>query len=414
LRDNITVWIIAAKFPSTLQRWLTNIAMQIPKHGSAVKIFFMREGETGFPTDSDEYKLSQHAELLEIEGVNSFKKIARNFLNPKTFWPALKGTFNSNPLGNANKSRINNLLSRLVLAPYLIKSKVDIIHSHSEPAGYKLLPMVRAQKVPFVITFHGLPPPGVNELPVRMREEYTQAASVILVNTEFSKRQYSQLGACEEKIRILPQGTNTQKFKFKAKRFPADKIIRVLTVARFHSEKGQEYALRAVAKLINAGYQIHYTLVGEGPDRAYLECLANELDIDPFIRFKSALSEEEIITEYQAHHIFILPSLGADDGLHEETQGVVIQEAQACGTMVIATQTGGIPECMQYGKQGFLVPDKDDNAIADRLRHIIDNPQLWAEWQNSARKWVEDNYDIDVIGGKMMQLYDELRQSHHQ
>ena len=413
LRDNITVWIFAARFPSTLQRWLTNIATQIPKHGGDVKIFSMREGEQNFPEYSDEFKLLPHTSLLKVEGLNSLNKIAANFLNPKKLFSSIRGALDTRVLGNANKSKLNNLLSRLVLAPYLVKKEVDIIHSHSEPAGYKLLPIVRAQKVPFVITFHGLPPPGVNELPVRMREEYTQQASVILVNTEFSKKQYTRLGACEEKIRILPQGTNTHKFKFKAKSFPADNIIKVLTVARFHSEKGQEYAIRAIATLIKAGYQIEYTLVGEGPDKSYLQELAEDLEISPFLNFKSSLSEDEIIAEYQAHHVFILPSLGSEDGLHEETQGVVVQEAQACGALVIATETGGISECLQFGRKGFLVQDKSEQAIAEKLQEIIDNPQKWSEWQITARKWVEENYDIDVIGKKMMQLYQELIQQNN-
>ena len=96
----------------------------------------------------------------------------------------------------------------------------------------------------------------------------------------------------------------------------------------------------------------------------------------------------------------------------EETQGVAIQEAQSSGTIVVATKTGGIPECVEDGSTGFLVEDRNSDAIVKKVEWLMDNHQNWPEWQANARKSVEDNYDINVVGEKLMELYNALVNEH--
>lgn len=408
MSKKITVWVFSVKFPSGIQPWLANLVSQIPKNGSDIKIFSSKKGDKNYARVVDEYQLIDKTEYLDSFGL---KMILMNFLNPKRTLHTLRGLFNSDNAGSQNKSKLNNLASRLILAPYFVKGRVDIIHSHFEAVGHKLLPIVKAQGVPFVITFHGLPPPNVNQLSNNMRREYMQHASVILVNTEFAKRQYANLGADEKKIKILPQGTDIEKFSFFRKSHPGKSTLKILTVGRFSEDKGQKYAMEGIAKLIKKGFNIEYTLIGEGLNKNNLIQFADELGISQFIRFKSSLSEQDIIKHYHEAHIFVLPSLRAFDGCHEETQGVVLQEAQACGAIVIATRVGGIPECVQDGESAFLVEDRNSDAIAEKIEWIMNNPQKWDEWQANARKHVEENYDINLIGCKMMALYNQLLSS---
>src|SRR5690606_2043888 len=110
---------------------------------------------------------------------------------------------------------------------------------------------------------------------------------------------------------------------------------------------------------------------------------------------------------YAKSHIFILPSLKAIDGFHEETQGVAIQEAQASGLIVIATKTGGLPECVEDDRSAFLVEDRNSQAITEKLQWIIDNPEHWNQWQRDARRHVETHFDIDVTGDRLMQIYSD-------
>ncbi len=408
MENRLKIWVIAAKFPSTIQPWLANIISQIRIHESEVTVFSTKKGDEAYAEVVDKYDLISRTKYIELTGTKAISTILGNFLSPQLLVSSFRGFFSSSKVDSKYKGAAKNFMARLALAPYLVKQPVDVIHSHSEPAGHKLLPIVKAQGVPFVVTFHGLPPPGVNQLPDDMRQEYIQAASVILVNTEFAKKQYVSLGANPEKIQILPQGTDTEIFKYVQKPFPKDGCINVLTVGRYSEDKGQEFTIRAVAKLISKGYKINFTLIGEGPDKSRLLLLVRGLGIEQYVQFKSSLSEDELILQYQSAHLFVLSSLRARDGFHEETQGVVLQEAQACGAIVVATKSGGIPECVEDGRSAFLVEDRNSDAIVEKLSWMIENHDQWPKWQRRARIHVEENYDINVLGEKMMSLYNQL------
>jgi colanic acid/amylovoran biosynthesis glycosyltransferase len=401
------VLVIATRFPSTIQPWLANSTAQVVKHGENVEIFAMEEGDKTYAKVVDDYQLLSHTTILNFHGKNILKAIACNFLNPHKIVASLKGIFIAPKYFSSHKSLINSFVGALVLAPHFVKKNIDLIHSHFEITGHKLLPFIKAQGVPFVITFHGLPPPGVALLPEQMRAEYVDAADVILVNTEFAKRQYVHLGAPADKIQILPQGIVTNDYIFSTKEKPLDKPIQILTVGRFHADKGHKYVLHALPELIKRGHKIHYTMVGTGPDKALLEQISTELGLQDVVSFHTSISEAALKDIYAKSHIFILPSLKAIDGFHEETQGVAIQEAQASGLIVVATKVGGIPECVEDGKSAFLIEDRNAEAITDKLQWIIDNPQHWNQWQRDARHYVETHFDIDVIGDRLMKIYSD-------
>lgn len=407
MKPQIRALVISYKFPSTMQPWLANSVAQIVKQGGEVEILSEVKGDDHYTSVVDDCDLKSRTIHLDFHGRYSLKAILKNFCSLRLVKKSITGVLRAPRYLSRQKSFLGNLLSTLVLAPHINKKNINLVHSHFEVTGHRLLPIIKAQKAPFIITFHGLPPPGIAQLPQKMRAEYVNAADVILVNTEFAKRQYVQLGAPEEKIKILPQGIVTQNYSFTTKCKPVDMPIEILTVGRFSPDKGQKYVLHALPKLVKCGHNVRYTMVGTGPDRAILEQLAIELGLRDIVSFHTSISESELKKIYSRSHIFILPSLKAIDGFHEETQGVAIQEAQASGLIVIATKVGGIPECVEDGVSAFLVEDRNSHAIADKLQWIINNPDQWNQWQRDARRHVETNFDIDVIGKRLMRIYSD-------
>ena len=106
-------------------------------------------------------------------------------------------------------------------------------------------------------------------------------------------------------------------------------------------------------------------------------------------------------------HIFILSSITAKDG-DQEGQGLVLQEAQAMGLPILSTYHNGIPEGVVDKKSGFLVPERDVDALADRLNYLIEHPNTWQDMGKTGREFVEKKYDIKKLNQKLVEIYQRL------
>ncbi|MDM7859636.1 glycosyltransferase family 4 protein [Alteromonas sp. ASW11-36] len=399
----VNVLTIAAAFPSLVQPWLVNHLVQIAKHGGDNRIISRREEHSVF-TDAirDNHLLDKYC-CLPDDKVSLFKFYVQSHFNSdirratQHLWKSYNST------GTSLKTRVFDRFS----AP-AFSIKPDIIHSHSELVGSKFVRLIQATRLPFVATFHGLPPVGVPLISDSQRKAYVNATDVIFVNTEFAKSQYESLGAPSDRFAIIPQGIDLSRWPFMPRSFPEDGKVQLLTVGRLHPDKGHRYALRALKTLLARGTNIHYTIVGSGPERENIQHLAQSMGIANNVEIHTGIPDEQLAQIYARSHIFLLPSLRSKDGYHEETQGVVLQEAQATGLITVATRSGGIPECIDDGVSGYLVPDRDSDAIADMLTGVIDNQANWQTIQRKARQWVETHFSAEIIGAKMNAVYRDV------
>ncbi|MFZ2197629.1 MAG: glycosyltransferase, partial [Thermodesulfovibrionales bacterium] len=89
----------------------------------------------------------------------------------------------------------------------------------------------------------------------------------------------------------------------------------------------------------------------------------------------------------------------------------VLMEALAQGIPVLSTRHSGIPEVVVDGKSGYLVPEKDIDALAEGLVALLDSPEKWPLMGSAGRAHVEENYDIDRLNDRLISLYEQLRDS---
>jgi colanic acid/amylovoran biosynthesis glycosyltransferase len=283
----------------------------------------------------------------------------------------------------------------------------DLVHSHYLAGSHEFLFLKEVFGVPLVTTFHGLPPVGVGKLAPEKMARVFAAGDLFLVNTRFARAQLEGLGCPPGKIAILPQGTDLSRFPFRERQAPEDGRYAVLTVARLTPEKGVLYAVRAMSLLAQRHPRLEYRIVGEGPERAALEREAASLGLSGQVTLLGPFSGRQLSRHYAEAHAFVLPSLKAENGW-QETQGVVIQEAQASGLPVIATRTGGIPECVIDGQTGLLVPDRDPGALAAAIERLISD---WDEARRLAlagRGFVEANFDLRLVFQRLAGLYEQV------
>jgi colanic acid/amylovoran biosynthesis glycosyltransferase len=90
----------------------------------------------------------------------------------------------------------------------------------------------------------------------------------------------------------------------------------------------------------------------------------------------------------------------------------VVIEALARGLPVLGTVHGGIPELVEDGKSGFLVPEKNTRALAERLEYLVTHPEVWCEMGRAGRQRIETHYDINLLNDRLVGLYEQVLLGH--
>src|SRR5207237_5908880 len=133
-------------------------------------------------------------------------------------------------------------------------------------------------------------------------------------------------------------------------------------------------------------------IVGDGPLRKKLEALVARLGLENAVVFRGALEGEAVRGLMDQAHLFVLASVSVEGD--QEGQGLVLQEAQAAGLPVVATLHGALPEGLLPDESGFLVPERNVDALAERLDYLVRHPELWPALGRAGRKHLETYYDI--------------------
>lgn len=314
---------------------------------------------------------------------------------PKAFLKSL----DSRVYGTAAKN-----LKLLPFARFLSDHHYDAVHCHfgwNGLVGAFLKDVGVTDKL--VVSFHGS---DINSYPSRYGERVYagmyQRADVVTSNTNFTNDKVVANGCPREKTAIIPECLPTAEYPM------VDSSLRdactLLTVGRLVEKKGHRYTLEAVAKLVPRFPELRYLVAGDGPLRQSLEAQAEELGISDRVSFLGACDYATVRELYAKATVFALPSVTAADG-DREGQGLVLQEAQARGLPVVSTWHNGIPDGVLDGETGYLVSEKDTEALADRLGALLSDSGLRSRMGRAGRVFVEKRYDSGSIAASLMELY---------
>jgi glycosyltransferase involved in cell wall biosynthesis len=183
--------------------------------------------------------------------------------------------------------------------------------------------------------------------------------------------------------------------------FPADPApiptgpLRLVSIGRFAEQKGQMVLIQAMAELRETHPDIHLTLVGDGDMRGALETAISTFGLKDTVTLTGWLDEVGVRSEITAAHALVMPSFA--EGLP-----MVVMESMACARPVIATYIAGIPELVQPGLTGWLVPAGDVSALADAMRELAATPpETLAEMGAAGRLRVLERHDSDTEARKL-------------
>jgi colanic acid/amylovoran biosynthesis glycosyltransferase len=214
------------------------------------------------------------------------------------------------------------------------------------------------------------------------------------------------IGCPADKVEILRSGIDLNRFRKRQFCHHHDPL-RLISIGRLSKNKGVQYSISAVRQLVDGGLNVDYCIYGDGPYAGALRQTAHELGLDSVIRFEGRVDSQRIVSELSEADILIAPSI---TGEHGEQEGLpnTLKEAMAIGVPAIGTSTGGIPELIEHGKTGFLVAEKDPEAIANQVREIANRWESMEELTERARLRIDCEYDLEKLNSRTEQMYATL------
>lgn len=285
----------------------------------------------------------------------------------------------------------------------------DIIHCHFGMYGLVGVDLrdLGLLKGKVVTSFHGM---DVHVYPKLHGSNTYQRlfaqGDLFTVNSDFTGKCLIQLGCSEKKIVKLPVGLRTEQYTTNFGKEKTD-TINILTVARLTEKKGLEYSIRAIAQLHSQFPHIRYNIVGDGNLKQPLVQLIHDLQATNYIQLLGSRNQVELRQLYAQTDIFVLASVTATDG-DMEGQGLVLQEAQASGIPVVSTWHNGIPEGVLVNQSAFLVPEKNTNALAEKLAYLIDHPAQRQQMGQTGKAFVKRCFDIQILNDQLLALYQSI------
>lgn len=373
------------------QKYVFELANSMKKDYDIIVVF----GGTG-EKDAPSGKLKEKLEGADIRTI-MIKSLSRDIHlvdEPRVFFDLLKLYKTERPdIIHLNSSKIGGLGSFAGRIYNLSKSFTRLIGGSP----------VTSLPAKIIFTMHGLASnedwrPTLQKIVIKFLSWLTVLFSdkVIYIN----RKEFEQAKTwpfVKNRLELIYIGISpTIKNNFiKVEERPEGKPIQIGTISELTKNKGLAYAIDAISKIKDRN--IMFSIIGEGEERKNLENQIKECLIEDKVKL---LGFKDNAASYLGiFDTFLLSSV-------KEGIPYSILEAGLAGLPVIATNVGGVPEIIEDGISGILIPPKDPDAIRDALKKLLDNPDLRKTLGQNLKKTVEQKFSIDKMIEKTKKIYD--------
>lgn len=286
----------------------------------------------------------------------------------------------------------------------------DAINLHFSLYSFPILSRL-PRNVPVTFTFHGpwaleSQQEGEGQFNIRFKhwleqQVYQRSDRFIVLSRAFGNILHKEFGVSWKKIHIIPGGVDITRFQPNLTRhdartklgFPVDRPI-LFTPRRLIHRMGLQQLLHALHTVKQSVPDIWLAIAGRGTLRTTLEQQVEELGLSNHVQFLGYLPDEQLPIAYQAADLTIVPSQAL------EGFGLILLESLACGTPVLATPVGGMPEVLQPFYPPLITESSDAAAIARRLISLF-NGELSLPSSESCRDYVVSQFDWRIISQKV-------------
>jgi glycosyltransferase involved in cell wall biosynthesis len=294
---------------------------------------------------------------------------------------------------------------------HLRERPYDIVHTHTSKGGFigrlaaRLAGLRAVVHTPHGHIFHSYYGFFETRFFILLERLGAQFSRRIITLTDREARDHLELGiGSPDLFTTVRSGVDLDHFR-KARSKRSNLLLKwnisagrpvVGFVGRHAPVKGVHYLLEAVPEILRRRKETLFIFVGDGELRERLETRAAELGVAGSVLFPGLLADTSEI--YPLFDVLVVPSLN-------EGMGRVIVEAMAGGTAVIATDVGGIPELVQHGRTGLLIPPKDPSAIARAVEQLLSDEPLRRALVGRAEEFINPDFDLSEMINKIETIY---------
>lgn len=292
-----------------------------------------------------------------------------------------------------------------------------LLHAHFGFHGQHAAGFAKREKLPLVVSYHGKDGAALT-WDARKRLDFFAYRNWMAPAMFRTAKRY--LAASEDLADILmAAGVESHRIQVHRLGIPLERFqvherpdgpLRVLMVGRFVEKKGLEYGIRAMARIRRDLPDARMKIIGSGFLEKRLRRVVFDLELDDVVEFLGVVSPDRVAEEMKAANVMLCPSVVSPWG-DRDSGLIVCKEAAATGLPVVGTWHGGLPEIVDDGRTGMLVPERQVTPIVNALRELAQSRKLRDELGLAGRAKVERDFDartqsdrleaqlLDVIGG---------------
>jgi glycosyltransferase involved in cell wall biosynthesis len=295
--------------------------------------------------------------------------------------------------------------------------RCDIVHVHGHPyiSSYLACKIAKKYKKPLILTQHNTFIDFQSWLNMLEHLNDWLVGSVVLKDADsvitVSRKTMEyvlELGADKSKTSVMYNGVDQNFFYPRNKEKSRDKLglpknkALILTVRRLVYKNGLDTLIESASLLAREYPNLLLLIIGNGPDRLFIANRIRQLGVNENVRLVRFVPDKLLPLYYNAADGFVIPS-SSGEGLP-----LVLLEAMACGLPVIATTVGGTPEIIKDGVNGFLVPPRDQRALAQTISKLLSLKNESQSLRIESRKTIEDNFNWDKNVQQLIKIYKEF------
>ncbi|WP_352908684.1 glycosyltransferase [Mesorhizobium sp. M0923] len=286
----------------------------------------------------------------------------------------------------------------------------DVIVAHFGNNGMRVARAMKRGRIsaPLVTIFHGrdVGEPLHDDTLTRYKVVFEKGVLQLPVNA-FFRDALIGVGAPAAQVMVHHMGVRPGEISYHWRSWDRD-TLSFISVCRLTEKKGIEFALRALAGLPRRDWV--YTVIGGGELLEELKKLAANLGVADRVTFLGPRPHAEVKQRLRDAHVFLLPSVAAQDGDLEGIP-VALMEAMAAGLIVVSTYHSGIPELIEDQETGFLAPERDVAALARKLVWVAENPDKCERIARAARRKIEQDFNADLLNERFAQIVAQLAEA---